>query len=73
MTNREMAIISAYTGVSFGAKHFHHFHQYVEEKFGHSVWTHEMADESFWIKLKELCAHDFMTRVENSTDDIQKN
>lgn len=60
MNNREAAIISAYTGVSFGGAHFSHFHQYVEEKFGRSVWTHEMADERFWAALKELAKDDFI-------------
>lgn len=60
ITNREAAIISAYTGVSFGGKHFNHLHQYIEEKFGRPVWTHEMGSESFWSKLKELCTEDFL-------------
>lgn len=67
MTPREAAIISAYTEVGFGSKHFQYFHEYVEEKFGHSVWTHEMADKEFWIKLKELSRDDFMSLAYNIT------
>ena len=70
MTNKEMAIINAYTGISFGAKHFEHFHKYAEDKFGHPVWTHEMANQSWWDKLKELCKDDFMALAENSTDEM---
>jgi len=69
MTNHEMAIISAYTGISFGEIHFPHFHKYVEEKFGRPVWTHEMAFQEFWDKLKELCSDDFMRLAENSTNE----
>lgn len=60
MTHREAAIISAYTGVSFGGKNFSAFHQYAEEKFGRHIWTHEMADVNFWSILKELATDDFM-------------
>ncbi len=60
MDNREAAIISAFTGISFGGSHFSHFHKYAEEKFGQPIWTHRMADEDFWIKLKELAKNDFL-------------
>lgn len=59
MNSREAAIISAYTGVSFGENHFSAFRAYVEEKFGHSVFSHEMASQGFWDKLKELSKDDF--------------
>lgn len=59
MNKRESAIISAYTGVSFGGELFHAFHQYVEELFGHPVWTHQMTGKDFWDKLKELSRFDF--------------
>jgi hypothetical protein len=65
VTNREAAIICAYTGISFGGSHFSHFHQYVEEKFGRSVWTHEMAEQSLWDDLKELSKDDFIELAKN--------
>lgn len=68
MNKRESAIISAYTGVSFGGELFSEFHKYVEEKFGHPVWTHEMAKESFWVKLKELSFNDFSELAKNIED-----
>lgn len=60
MNQREAAIISAYTGVSFGAKSFSSFHKYAEEKFGHPVWTSTMAENGFWLRLKELSKEDFI-------------
>ena len=65
MNKREAAIISAYTGVSFGGANFGDFHQYVEEKFGHPVWTHEMGSKEFWKELKELSREDFIYLAEN--------
>lgn len=65
MNRRESAIISAYTGISFGGKLFSDFHQYVEEKFGRPVWTHEMAEECFWCALKELATQDFIDLAKN--------
>ena len=69
MNKRESAIISAYTGLSFGGKLFSEFHKYVEEKFGHPVWTHEMASKEFWEKLKKLCEEDFINLAENIRDE----
>lgn len=60
MNKKESAIITAYTGISFGKELFPEFHKYVEEKFDHPVLTHEMASKEFWSRLKELCADDFM-------------
>jgi hypothetical protein len=65
MNKRETAIITAFTGISFGGKLFPEFHKYAEEKFGHPIWTHEMASENFWEKLKELSKNDFINLVEN--------
>ncbi len=68
MNKRESAILSAYTGISFGGKLFSEFHAYVEEKFGHAVWTHEMCDNEFWIKLKKLSEKDFMDLANSIKD-----
>ena len=65
MNKRESAIIIAYTGVSFGGKLFSDLHQYIEEKFGRPVFTHEMAEQEFWDKLKELSRDDFIDLAEN--------
>lgn len=68
MNKRESAIITAYTGILFGGKLFSDFHEYVEEKFGHPVWTHEMVSQEFWDKLKELSRDDFSNLAENIGD-----
>ncbi len=65
MTLRESAIISAFTGVGFGGRLFPEFHKYVEEKFGHSVFTHEMASQEFCDKLKELSKPYFIKLAES--------
>ena len=43
LTDREKAIVMAYTGVAMlkGEK-FNIFHQYIEEKLGRPVYTHEL-------------------------------
>lgn len=65
MNKRECAIITAYTGVSFGGKLFSEFHQYVQEKFGRPIYTHEMAAKLFWSELKRLSEDDFVNLAEN--------
>ncbi len=66
MTKRESAIITAMTGISFGERElFSEFHQYVEEKFGHPVFTHEMAEKKFWEQLKKLAMPDFIELAKN--------
>lgn len=68
MTKQECAIISAYTGISFGCKAFDSFHEYVENKFKRPVWTHEMGSPEFWKELKELSKNDFLHIVDNIRD-----
>lgn len=58
LTKRQSAIVSAYTGILAG--NFPALHEYVEEKFGHPVWTHQFGDEEFADKLKELSREDFL-------------
>jgi hypothetical protein len=65
MTKRESAIMSAITGISFGGPLFSPFHQYVEEKLGRPVFTHEMIGEGFWSRLRELAWSDFEELVRN--------
>lgn len=47
MTEREGAVLSAYTGILM-CKTFSPVHEYIEEIMGRPVWTHEipmLADE----------------------------
>ena len=61
MTNKERAIIMAYTGVSMltGEK-FSIFHKYIEDILGRPVWTHELANPSVWEEIKEKSRKDFI-------------
>ena len=56
MTDRERAIVMAYTGVvMLAGDKLHIFYEYVAEKAGRPVWTHEFREEM----LKELSREDF--------------
>lgn len=63
MTDREKAIVMAYTGVCMLKEDkFQIFHKYVEELFGRPVFTHEigfLAD-----KIKEKSKADFIKLCE---------
>ncbi len=66
MTRRESAIISAFTGIMAGP--FDAFHQYVEKIMGRPVWTHEMADESIMLQIKEKSRDDFVALASSVPD-----
>ena len=67
MTDREKAIISAYTGIAMltGDK-FSIFHKYVEDILGRSVWTHELADRAIWEEIREKSTNDFLALCKES-------
>jgi hypothetical protein len=69
MTKREAAVISAFTGIL--CCKFSDFHQYVEQIMGRPVWTNEMGDKDIAATIKEKAKPNFMTIVENLSDDIQ--
>jgi len=58
VTKREAAIVSAYTGMLIG--NFADMHQYIEEKLGRSVWTHELADIKIQEEIKQKSKEDFI-------------
>ena len=58
MTNREAAIVSAYTGVLLGS--FSEMLKYVEEILECQIWTHDLADKEIQNKIKELSKQDFI-------------
>ena len=61
MTNKERAIISAYTGIAMLAgDKFSIFHKYIEDILGRPVWTHELADPAIWKEIKEKSKKDFL-------------
>lgn len=57
MTEREGAIISAYTGTLFVS--FPVFHKYVEEIMGRPVLTHEFTNKSVMEEIKNRSEEDF--------------
>lgn len=66
MTDREKAIVMAYTGVCMlkGEK-FTIFHQYVEKIMGRPVYTHEMGFLEY--EIKEKAREDFLKLCEEVT------
>ena len=61
MTDREKAIVMAYTGVAMlNGEKFSIFHEYIEKILGRPVWTHELAIESVWNEIKEKSKNDFI-------------
>lgn len=59
MTEREAAIVSAYTGYLIGS--FSEMHKYVEEIMGRPVWTHEMADRKIADEISSKAKQDFIS------------
>lgn len=61
MTDRERAIVMAYTGiVMLNGEKFSIFHKYVEEIMGRPVWTHEMGIDLVAEEIKEKAKPDFL-------------
>jgi len=77
MTDREKAIIMAYTGTCMltGDK-FEVFQDYVEKLIGRPVFTHELADISVQNEIKEKSKDDFMklcAEKESCHDSVSRN
>lgn len=57
MNYREMAIITAYTGVSmFQGEELGHFYEYLSEIYGRPIYTHEIP----LLNIKEKSKPDFL-------------
>lgn len=63
MTEREAAIVTAYTGFALGD--FGAAHLYMEEVMGHPIWTHELAVKEMWEAIKEKSRPDFLALSES--------
>lgn len=60
MTDKEKAIVMAHTGIAMLVDDkFDIFHQYIEEKMGRPIWTHELASKKIWAEIKEATREDF--------------
>lgn len=61
MTDREKAIVMAYTGICMlSGDKFNIFHKYVEDIMGRPVYTHEMAIKAVDNEIKEKSKADFI-------------
>ena len=61
MTDKEKAIVMAYTGVAMlSGDKFSIFHEYIEFLLGRPVFTHELANEWVWNEIKEKSKDDFL-------------
>ena len=61
MTDKEKAVVMAYTGVAMlcGEK-FSIFHKYIEDIMGRPIFTHELASKLLWEQIKEKSRDDFL-------------
>lgn len=61
MTDREKAIVMAYTGYTMLAgDKLDIFYKYVQEKLGRNVLTHELAYQEVQDAIKEAAKEDFI-------------
>ena len=61
MTDKEKAIVMAYTGVTMlSGEKFLIFHKYVEDIMERSVFMHEFGSELLWEQIKEKSRADFL-------------
>ena len=69
MTDREKAIVMAYTGVTMlSGEKFSIFHEYVEEIMKRPVFTHELGSELVWEQIKEASKPDFIRLCREKED-----
>lgn len=73
MTNKEKAIVMAYTGVCMltGDK-LNIFYNYLENLLGRPIYTHELANANLWEVIKEKSKPDFLSLCEKVEEDIQE-
>lgn len=70
MTDREKAIVTAYTGIMMlSGDKMDTFIDYVSEKIGHRVMTHELGHTETWDEIKKVCSEDFfeLCKVDGNT------
>jgi len=73
MTNREKAIIMAYTGTCMLAEDkIGIFYIYLEEILGRPIHTIELADKSVWDTIHEKSKADFLALCNKTTPTIDK-
>lgn len=72
MTDREKAIVMAYTGVAMlvGDK-LDLFYKYLAELFDRPVYTHELVTQEMTDKIKEKSKPDFIKLCRETTEPIK--
>ena len=58
LTKEQAIILTGFSGKLFC--NFSDFHEDVEKRLGHPVWTHEFGDKDFVARVKELYREDFL-------------
>ena len=67
MTDKEKAIVMAYTGITMlSGEKFSIFHEYIEEIMKRPVFTHELGSELIFEQIKEASRADFLKLCEES-------
>jgi len=62
LTKEQAVVITGFTGIM--ACKFSDFHEDLERRIGHAVWTHEFGNPEFMEKVKELYKNDFLSLLE---------
>ena len=66
LTKEQAIVITGFTGI--GACQFRDFHEDVERRLGHPVWTHEFGMKGLWDELKEIYREDFLSICHGGED-----
>lgn len=73
MTDREKAVVEAYTGfVMLTGDKIGVFYKYVEEKLGHPVMTHELALKEVQDAIQNAAKDDFIELCKNCLDENEE-
>ena len=62
LTLYQAVVITGYTGI-LACKNFSDFHNDVEKRLGHGVFTHEFSTREFKDEIKELYKKDFFSLI----------
>lgn len=68
MTDKEKAIIMAYTGVCMlTGDRLNTFYDYVNEIMGRPIFTHELSSKAVWAELRSKSEPDFIKLCKETT------
>lgn len=63
LTKEQAIVLTGFTGIMHGS--FSDFHEDVERRIGHGVFTHMFADKTFASKVKDMYSEDFLAMQPN--------